>query len=819
MHSQIGNEFGRSLMIPALGGEQQPLSVRVMHDGDVVVPTLEAGLVDAHDTHAAHVVPRACTADIERVAPPQLVVRVAQQHCSLMYRQMAAQRERQGLEHGREARAIACPGHADLGGLAAGIACHAMHLGMQPSLKLEEVQMAPRAAQPVVDALLQRSAMGTGKRLGVAAQFEVGTPCRRVELKSLHFSWWHQPPRAGEQRLHLYAHAPSRVRLSARQPGVRPTSNGSVGFHTKQHRVIKLSLFFRHFLLNTWRRWRLGWTCANGLAVIFLLSNIISPCAASEEVKRCDSVSAERSGSCGTKDWLRSADVAKHTVKSIVWNKNGDAAVVDAVLGVQTEFAGQLVSLYELRKILLKIEKKIRAAGFPAARVTLASDGVEIFFKTGIIVVQVYKGRLDEILIDNRSRIKTEQLVKIVRSRVCRNEIDGTCLITSAGVSESLRLLNELPDVSVTGPSFGMPSNGGDKVPMLLQVEDAHDVFSGTATADNLNSGNGTPWNVEAGLRATNILGMGDEWSVAAGSTGLTQQRGSVRVDVPVSTNGIRAFSVLSQVFQPNTNAFSGEKDSSFATGIRYPIVAMETDPWFLEAQAYGLRAQHTDGSFNTNLGVLRIAVDDAVRSDTRKVSSPVGHSRIEISAGFASLGNSTQEIFGVSSRFAKILIKTSWMYSPEGHRNFYFSLKTKGQLASANLDATEKLDLGGVDSVRAHSGNQWLVDNGIVVNAEMGYRWFFSEKTVSLFYFVDFAKGVIDYKSSKFISYIKNDYGVDYSNAVLLSGAGIGAMVSTSKRSSLGIVFSEKLLRPAPYRWQILESKSKFWLFSTLSF
>jgi hypothetical protein len=115
---QVGREVHHRLVIAPLGGEQQPLGVEVVHDGDVALPAMQTGVVDAHDLHRAHVVERAGLIDIVLDAPPQLLVGTAQQCRGLAHRKLPAQRQRQGLEQRGEARAFARPGHACLPGLA-----------------------------------------------------------------------------------------------------------------------------------------------------------------------------------------------------------------------------------------------------------------------------------------------------------------------------------------------------------------------------------------------------------------------------------------------------------------------------------------------------------------------------------------------------------------------------------------------------------------------------------------------------------------------------------------------------------------------------
>ena len=53
--AEVYGELVHRLVVMPGGAKQQPLGVQVVHDGDVVLPTTQAGLVDAHDAHLAHV--------------------------------------------------------------------------------------------------------------------------------------------------------------------------------------------------------------------------------------------------------------------------------------------------------------------------------------------------------------------------------------------------------------------------------------------------------------------------------------------------------------------------------------------------------------------------------------------------------------------------------------------------------------------------------------------------------------------------------------------------------------------------------------------
>lgn len=119
----------------------------------------------------------------------------------LKYRQLLAQRQCECLKQRRKARALACPRHTGLTGFAAASASHTRHIGVKPSLKLEEVQMTPRAAQPIMNRLFGCAAVRARQPFGRATHLKVDTPQRGVQVNLFDLPRRHQAQRAGEQTL------------------------------------------------------------------------------------------------------------------------------------------------------------------------------------------------------------------------------------------------------------------------------------------------------------------------------------------------------------------------------------------------------------------------------------------------------------------------------------------------------------------------------------------------------------------------------------------------------------------------------------------
>jgi hypothetical protein len=89
---------------------------------------------------------------------------------------------------------------------------------VQPCLELEEVQVTPRAAQPVVGLLAGSTTGGAGQQARAAADFEVDALARGVQLHILDFPRRHQPQRAGEQRFNPNVQTKPLVAMALARP-------------------------------------------------------------------------------------------------------------------------------------------------------------------------------------------------------------------------------------------------------------------------------------------------------------------------------------------------------------------------------------------------------------------------------------------------------------------------------------------------------------------------------------------------------------------------------------------------------------------------
>ena len=202
----LGKGLQRAV-IAAGSGEQQALGLEVMHHGDVLVPALDAGLVDPDVAHARHVVLGTGHLDVMAHSTPQALGRHAQLVGRLAHRHLPAQRQAQRLEQQGKAAPLTRPRHRQLRGLAAALALHARDLGMQPRFELKEVQVTPAAPHAVVDQLVLDPTRRTRRTTAGVLDLEVDPALGCVELDLGDVPGRLQAERGGEEGFNLGVHA------------------------------------------------------------------------------------------------------------------------------------------------------------------------------------------------------------------------------------------------------------------------------------------------------------------------------------------------------------------------------------------------------------------------------------------------------------------------------------------------------------------------------------------------------------------------------------------------------------------------------------
>jgi hemolysin activation/secretion protein len=269
-------------------------------------------------------------------------------------------------------------------------------------------------------------------------------------------------------------------------------------------------------------------------------------------------------------------------------------------------------------------------------------------------------------------------------------------------------------------------------------------------------------------------FGIGDNLDVRAMvSNGNALQFGRIAYEAPIGTSGLRAGIGLSHVNYELGGQFSDLGAQGRANvldfSLNYPLIRQRQQNLFLRLGADIKDLTDEIGAADSNvkkrvkglgLGWTWERRDEMLGGGYWASSGTLYHGSLSIRDP-----QSLQADQGLGGRhteggFTKLTFQFSRLQAIIPRHSLYLALG--GQWASKNLDASEKLALGGARAVRAYPSGEVLVDQGVIGTVE--WRWSFNEEFTP-FLFYDAAHGKLSHSPTPF----------DGVNTRSLRGYGIG--------------------------------------------
>ena len=375
--------------------------------------------------------------------------------------------------------------------------------------------------------------------------------------------------------------------------------------------------------------------------------------------------------------------------------------------------AGSGLSLADLRAMAARITAHYRAHGYFVALAYLPAQEV----KDNVVTIVVSEGQYRNVTINNSSNLS---------DRVVRNGLDGINsgdAIVLAPLENRLLLLSDLPGVNVKStlvPGAAMGTSDlvvdvtpGQRVTGSVEVDNAGNLYTGE-------------WRVGATVNVNNPLGLGDVASLRllTSGAGLKYARASYQLQVGRGQVGV-AYSKLDYRLGKEFESLNAHGTTEIASVFgRYPLIRSRDNNLYLQL-AYdakkfqdridsvpsvtdkkarvlmaGLYGDHTDNlggggqtSYGLTLssGAIDIRTPEAFAADAASARSNGHFNKLSFN------GARSQALGGPFSLFAGI----------------------NGQVASKNLDVSEKMELGGMNAVRAYPEGEAYADEGYVLTIE----------------------------------------------------------------------------------------------------
>ena len=474
----------------------------------------------------------------------------------------------------------------------------------------------------------------------------------------------------------------------------------------------------------------------------------------------------------------------------------GSLAYSEADLLAQTGFVpGSALNLSDLRAMADRISNFYRNNGYFVAQAYLPAQDI----KDGTVTIVISEGRYGKVVLNNQTRVS---------STLANSLLDGLQAgdpVTTAPLESRLLLLSDLPAVKVNASLVPGAATGTSDLMVDLTPGQS---ISGSVDADNAGNRFTGEYRIGATVNFNELLGLGDVASlrVLTSGAGLNYARASYQLQIGKATLGM-AYSALAYELGEEFSSLQA-KGTAKTTSIygSYPIMRSRNSNLYaglvLDDKVLQDRMDSAASVSDKRAQVLTASL----RGDALGGSGFTSYS-LALSAGNLDLQSPTAQVIDATSaqsngHYGKLTFSASrlqWL-----NDGVSLSAAVSGQLASKNLDASEKMELGGMYGVRAYPEGEAYGDQGYVLALEARYQLpNFSERQagqVQLIGFFDM--GSVDAN--------RNPWSVG-TNKRTLSGAGVGVNWSDTNnylvRAYYAVKLGDEVAASAP------DKSGRFWI------
>ena len=460
----------------------------------------------------------------------------------------------------------------------------------------------------------------------------------------------------------------------------------------------------------------------------------------------------------GVPRYRQDGDDAQFTIENFIMEAPDLVLDKDALARILSEGMGEKRTMAQLRQTVDELTSYCRSHGYPAAAVYLPPQEST----DGVVVLRVLPGRYDEIVIENKSRLRTPVARRIIAG------LKTGDVITTERLETALYAVSDATGARAVGVLSPGREFGTSK--LTVRIEDSKEsntvfyvenygspstgryryglqetLYDPSGTGDKVNLGtlisNGSLRNFYANYET--VVGHG-------GSTlGIGVSRMNYKVGRELSPIGAEGNSLTLTLFGQAPLYHLTERSLMFRYGYNYRNLNDDITGFDLRGK------KHTHSLYAGLVGMHR------VQGLTLNYSA-------NLTLGTLGLDSAYSRVLGALNHtedgtYAKLEADVTAVQQL-GHSTDVM-VKVSGQKASRNLDSSEEFYLGGPNGVRAYAQGEGTGDEGALGTAELRYHTPLRGLTLSTFY----DAGTVRVSKGRDLT----------DNRVTLRGWGIGAAYS----------------------------------------
>ena len=397
----------------------------------------------------------------------------------------------------------------------------------------------------------------------------------------------------------------------------------------------------------------------------------------------------------------------------VVGNESIDLETLHALI---QDKEGQELSLRQLGELASLITSYYHNHDYPLAIAIIPSQTIQ----DGVVTIQVLEASYGNVLLTNKSRVNQQLLNRSLSGLKSGKKIAGDNL------NKTLLLLNDIPGLLVDASiKKGQVQGTSD---LIINTKDA---VGFKAYASLANSGSASIGRVRgtANLDLVDPLGLGDVLSVNGLTSGSGMNYGRLSYELLVNGYGTRVGGAYSNLHYQLGQQYKALKvhgtSNNYSLWVKQPLIRS------LNSNLYA-QLEYDRTILKDHIDIISAKTDRTIDNVALNLSGDLRDSwllggmsyfNISFSAGHVGFDDATAQhsdfLAGkTQGDFSKLnLSVTKIQQISDG---ITFSGSFSGQVANDNLDSSQKMVIGGPNSVRAYDVSVLSGDNAQLLTLEL---------------------------------------------------------------------------------------------------
>jgi len=471
----------------------------------------------------------------------------------------------------------------------------------------------------------------------------------------------------------------------------------------------------------------------------FLAAGVLAGVAQGQQV--VDSAAAPSASALQT---LPEARPAERTVSGFVLTAvrfNGAALErVPALQALVASDLGRHVALADLDDLARRVADWYHGQGLFLAQAIVPAQAV----RGGVVEISVVEGRLGKISVS----VADDAPISEARVRAYLSSLQPDAPLDIRSYERAMLLLSDLPGIAVqSGLQEGTQPGATD---LVVEVSAARR-WSFVFDADNHGTLESGRYRAGGTIRWASPLGIGDNLDASVMMTnGNNSNVGRLAYEAPAGTGGLRLGASLARVAYDLGGVYSDLGATGTARiaelSASYPLIRQREQNllvrWSADTKQLTDRLDEFDYRADKRVVGTGLALnwekrDDWLGGGYWSGNGTLYYGSLRLKDAAAREQDSGPGGLHTAGGFLKFTWQLSRLQAVLPRHSLYLSVG--GQQSNKNLDASEKLALGGARAVRGYPSSELLVDEGVLGSVE--WRWSATE-TLTPYLFYDIGRG-----------------------------------------------------------------------------